>query len=140
MNESHGTQAFHDQKYQQAERDFADAIAARPKDPIMRLAYGHTLLALARFEKSSQSIQKGVELAPNWPKTPLNLPRDRFAENPEHWERLLGALETRMKDEEKNTDLKFLYAYCLHFSQQTQKAKPIFESIRSDCKVARYFL
>ncbi len=122
---SRGDYYFHNQDYQAAERQFAQAVKAFPKAPIPRLARGHTLFAMRRYEAASRSLQEGIHLLPAWNRSGINL-REFFRHGAE-FDGNLANLVARVNAAPKDRDLVFLLAYCLHFSGRRQRAQVLFQ-------------
>lgn len=127
--------------YGRAAAQFAEGAKRYPTEPIPRLALGHTLFAMGRFNESSRSLQGGVHLRPSWSQSGIKL--REFFRDPGEFDSALDNLARAILKQPADRDLLFLLAYCRYFSGHPDQARKMFRQLLEmapDHEAARTFV
>jgi hypothetical protein len=123
---SRGKQAFAAQEYGRAERLFQHATRKETQAPLGYFLLAQAQFALAKYEEAMHSIQAGLQLQADWPKSDFRLEalygphRGDFQEQLDHLRQLVN-------QKPSEPALLFVLAYELWFAGRQEEAKPIFQ-------------
>lgn len=102
---------------------------------IAPLARAHALFAQEKFEEAARTVEEGIPYLPNLPKVPMN--RRKQHPDPDDYDRLLKALQAKVKKEPASAALEFLLGYELYFAEQREEAQEHFvKALKIDAKHA----
>ncbi len=120
-----GNEMFANGNYQAATRNYEQAVAVAPQEPMgyFHLAQAH--VALGKYAEAAVAIQRGMKLHLTWPQStfrPRALYRDRPGEYLNHLAKLADAIAKNLNDD----SLLFLLGYQLWFDGQKDEALVLF--------------
>jgi hypothetical protein len=119
---------FHKQNYAQANARYQHAAAAASDVAAPHFRSAIALTAMNRYEQAVAEIKKGLSLDPSWPTTGESL-TELFGENNELAKQaMLHELAEDVREDIRNPDLLFLFAVCLHFDGDRERAATVFEA------------
>jgi tetratricopeptide (TPR) repeat protein len=119
----------------------SDAAKVNEACRLAPLMLAHALFAQKKFEEASAALGEAVRYLPALPGLSLN--RRTQHPDPEEYDRLLEALEARVKKEPGSAALEFLLGYELFFGEQREDAlEHLRKALKADPKhaAARVFL
>ena len=120
---SEGDDFFHRGEYEKAADAFSRAASLLPESAVARLARGHALFALGRFEESARSLREGMQYEPQWAFYELDL-RGFYGDDAE-FERHVSKLEAKLA-ERAEPECLFELAYIRAFSGARESARDLF--------------
>jgi tetratricopeptide (TPR) repeat protein len=105
-----GRAAFLFEQYGLACERFSASIEANPNDPLPWFLLAQVQTARGQYREAVQSIQKGMKLAPDWPKAPFKL-GELYAGNAKLFDEHLQKLRVAQKASKDDPLLDFLLGY-----------------------------
>jgi hypothetical protein len=118
-----GRMSFADGEYVRAERRFAQAVQAAPKDPGGHFFLAQAQFAVGKYREAVASICAGLRLRPDWPNSRFRV-RELYGQNPDDFMEQLQQLQVALARHKDDPALLFLYAYQLWFDGRQDDARP----------------
>jgi Flp pilus assembly protein TadD len=119
-------EAFAAGEYGRAERRFAQAIRAEPKEPLAYFLMAQAQFALGKYQEAVASIEDGLRLKPDWPGERFD-PSQPYAGNKNDYTEHLERLEETLQRHPNDFFLLFLRGYQLWFDGDKVEARALFE-------------
>jgi tetratricopeptide (TPR) repeat protein len=123
---SRGKQAFATQEYGRAERLFHKMMDKEPKNPLGYFLLAQAQFALSKYDEAAQSIDAGLRLQPDWPKSEFRATL-LYGNHPNDFQEQLDHLRELVNRKPSDPVLLFLFAYQLWFAGRPDEAKPVFQ-------------
>ena len=126
---SRAKQAFAIQEYGRAERLFHKMTEKEPQNPLGYFLLAQAQFALSKYEEAALSLDAGLRLQPDWPKSefrPILLYGNHQNDFQEHLDHLRELVNRKPSD----PVLLFVLAYQLWFAGSHDEAKAVFERAR----------
>jgi tetratricopeptide (TPR) repeat protein len=126
---SRGQQAFAAQEYARAERLFQQATRKETQTPLGYFLLAQAQFALAKYEEAMRSIDAGLQLQPDWPKSDFR-PEALYGTHRADFQEQLDHLRQLVTRKPSDPALLFILAYELWFAGRQQEAKLFFQRAR----------
>jgi len=128
---SRGKQALAAQEYGRAERLFQLATRKETQTPLGYFLLAQAQFALAKYEEAMHSIQAGLQLLPDWPKSDFR-PEALYGPHRGDFQEQLDHLRQLITRKPSDPALLFVLAYELWFTGRQEEAKPFFQRARDN--------
>lgn len=121
-----GKESFADQEYGRAAERFRLAGEADPTAPLPLFLLAQAQMALGKYRPAFDSIQRGLNLDPDWPARPFR-PVELYGDNLADYDAHLNVLADVLAANPRDAVLLFLSGYELWFDGRREEARVLFE-------------
>lgn len=121
-----GDEYFRNGRYSLAMDRYRSAAQASPRVADVYFRQGFALIALGRFESAAKAIKRGLDLQPEWPRSPFRL-TDLYGEREKEKGAHLEAIAKTADAKGATSDLLFLIGLSLYFDGKPDRASPFFQ-------------
>ena len=113
-------------KYAAAYRRYKKAADAAPTLADAYFRQGFALIALGNYRQAARVFKRGLEIAPDWPRSGFRL-QELYGPSAAAKTAHLGTLSQAVVDQPHDPDLPFLLGVLVHAGGEPDRAVPLFE-------------